>query len=378
MQFLSSYGLNGNDFFGTAEQIALPPWTGLPELAHYRAITPGPHARMQILVTGSAGFIGFHLARRLLREGHLVTGIDSFVPYYDLRLKEARHALLEAEPGFRGLRLDLAAPGVVDAALQEAAPEIVVHLAAQAGVRYALEHPETYIASNIQATFNLLEGMRRRPARHLLIASTSSAFGASQAMPFRERDASATPLNIYSASKLATEHMAHAYAHLWNQPITAFRFFTVYGPWGRPDMAFFKFTAKILRGEPIDIYNHGRMERDFTYVDDIIEAIARLIPVVPEPGRTVGASDSLSPVAPYRLVNIGNGRPVQLLDFIAAIEAAAGKKAIRNMMPMQPGDVTRTWADTTLLQALTGFAPSTDVRDGVAAFVAWYREFYRA
>ncbi len=335
-------------------------------------------ARMNILVTGSAGFIGFHLARRLLREGHRVTGVDCFVPYYDLRLKEARHALLEAEPAYRGHRADLAEPGVTERLLEEAEPEIVVHLAAQAGVRYALEHPESYIASNIQASFHLLEALRRRPARHLLIASTSSAFGANESMPFRERDAAATPLNIYSASKLATEHMAHAYAHLWKQPITAFRFFTVYGPWGRPDMAFFKFTAKILKGEPIDIYNHGRMERDFTFIDDIVEAIIRLIPTVPEPGRPAGDFDSLSPVAPYRLVNIGNGQPVQLLDFIAAIERAAGREAIRNMMPMQPGDVTRTWADTTLLRALTGFAPTTDVVDGVAAFVDWYRDFYRA
>ncbi|MBX9699615.1 MAG: SDR family NAD(P)-dependent oxidoreductase [Acetobacteraceae bacterium] len=331
---------------------------------------------MQILVTGSAGFIGFHLARRLLREGHQVTGIDSFVPYYDLRLKEARHALLEAEPGYTGHRADLADPAVVERLLAESAPEIVVHLAAQAGVRYALEHPESYIASNIQATFNLIEGLRRRPARHLLIASTSSAYGANESMPFRERDAAATPLNIYSASKLATEHMAHAYAHLWKQPITAFRFFTVYGPWGRPDMAFFKFTRAILRGEPIDIYNHGRMERDFTYIDDIVEAIVRLIPAVPEPGRPAHAEDTLSPVATYRLFNIGNGQPVQLLDFVAAIERAAGREAIRNMMPMQPGDVTRTWADTRLLRALTGFAPATAVQDGVAAFVQWYCEYH--
>lgn len=335
-------------------------------------------ARMRILVTGSAGFIGFHLARRLLREGHQVTGVDSFVPYYDLRLKEARHALLEAEPGFRGHRADLADPAVVERVLAEAEPEIVVHLAAQAGVRYALEHPESYIGSNIQASFNLLEGLRRRPVRHLLLASTSSAYGANGSMPFRERDAAATPLNIYSASKLATEHMAHAYAHLWRQPITAFRFFTVYGPWGRPDMAFFKFTARILKGEPIDIYNHGRMERDFTYIDDIIEAIIRLIPAAPEPGRPVGDCDSLSPVAPYRLVNIGNGQPVPLLDFVAAIERAAGRQAIRNMLPMQPGDVVRTWADTTLLRRLTGFAPATSVEEGIAAFVAWYREFHGA
>lgn len=332
---------------------------------------------MRILVTGAAGFIGFHLSRRLLREGHEVTGMDSFVPYYDPRLKEARHALLEAEPGYRGHRADMADAAALQAVLDAAAPEVVVHLAAQAGVRYALEHPESYIASNIQGSFNLLEALRRKPVRHLLMASTSSAYGANTAMPFREPDPAATPLNMYSASKLAMEHMAHAYAHLWKQPITAFRFFTVYGPWGRPDMAFFKFTRAILRGETIDVYNHGRMERDFTYIDDIVEAIRRLIPVVPREGEPApGVADTLSPVAPYRLVNIGNGAPVQLLDFIAAIEAAAGRPAIRNMMPMQPGDVTRTWADTALLRALTDFAPATPVEQGVAAFVAWYREFH--
>jgi UDP-glucuronate 4-epimerase len=332
--------------------------------------------RMQILVTGSAGFIGFHLARRLLRDGHTVTGVDSFVPYYDLRLKEARHALLAAEPGFRGHRIDLAEPAGIAALVADTRPDIVVHLAAQAGVRYALEHPESYIACNIQGTFHLLEALRRHPARHLLLASTSSAFGANERMPFHEADAVATPLNMYSASKLATEHMAHAHAHLWRQPITAFRFFTVYGPWGRPDMAFFKFTAAILRGEPIDIYNHGQMERDFTFIDDIVEAIARLIPTAPEAGRPYGPADPLSPVAPFRLVNIGNGQPVPLLEFVAAIEAAAGRPAIRNMMPMQPGDVTRTWADTSVLRALTGFTPATPVAAGIAAFVAWYREFY--
>jgi UDP-glucuronate 4-epimerase len=333
---------------------------------------------MHILVTGSAGFIGFHLARRLLQDGHAVTGVDAFVPYYDLRLKEARHALLMHEARYRGHRVDLADSAATAALLADARPDIIVHLAAQAGVRYALERPESYLASNIQASFNILETVRRQPVRHLLIASTSSAYGANVAMPFRERDAAATPLNMYSASKLATEHMAHAYAHLWTQPITAFRFFTVYGPWGRPDMAFFKFTASILKGEAIDVYNHGRMERDFTYVDDIVEAIIRLMPTIPETGRPVGEADTLSPLAPFRVVNIGNGQPVQLLDFIAAIEQAVGRKAIRNMLPMQPGDVTKTWADTALLRALTGFEPRTGIQAGMSAFVEWYRTFYPA
>jgi UDP-glucuronate 4-epimerase len=331
---------------------------------------------MRILVTGSAGFIGFHLARRLLRDGHEVTGLDAFLPYYDPLLKEARHALLEAVPGYRGHRMDLADAAGLGAVLAAAAPEVVVHLAAQAGVRHALEQPRSYLRANIEGSFNLFEALRERPARHLLIASTSSAYGANTALPFREGDAAATPLNMYSASKLAVEHIAHAYAHLWRQPTTAFRFFTVYGPWGRPDMAFFKFTDAILRGCPIDIYNHGRMERDFTYVDDLVEAITRLVPLPPEAGRPAVDCDSLSPVAPFRVVNIGTGRPVPLLDFIAAIERAAGRPAERRMLPMQPGDVRRTWADTGLLHALTGYRPSTEVEAGIAAFVAWYRDYH--
>lgn len=332
---------------------------------------------MRILITGSAGFIGFHLARRLLTAGHHVTGLDAFIPYYDPRLKEARHRLLEAFPGYDGHRVDLTDASALERVVEAAGAEVVVHLAAQAGVRHALEHPETYVASNIQGSFHLLEALRRRPARHLLIASTSSAYGAATEMPFRETQAAATPLTIYAASKLAMEHMAHSYAHLWGQPITAFRFFTVYGPWGRPDMAFFKFTEAILEGRPIEVYNHGRMQRDFTYVDDLVEAIVRLIPVVPEVGKPVAAEDSLSPAAPYRLVNIGLGHPVPLMAFIDAIEQAAGREAVRLLRPMQPGDVPATWADTRLLRALTGFQPSTRIEEGVAAFVAWYRDHWR-
>ncbi len=328
---------------------------------------------MRILVTGSAGFIGFHLARRLLEEGHQVTGIDAFIPYYDPKLKEARHRLLESYPAYRGHRIDLVDAAAVEHVVAEAKAEIVVHLAAQAGVRHALEHPESYVASNIQGSFHLLEALRRHPARHLLLASTSSAYGANRDMPFRETQPAATPLTIYAASKLAMEHMAHSHAHLRGQPTTVFRFFTVYGPWGRPDMAFFKFTAAILEGRPIEVYNHGRMERDFTYVDDLVEAIRRLMEVVPEAGRPVCPEDSISPVADYRLVNIGLGRPVPLMAFIDAIERAAGRKAERLLRPMQPGDVPATWADTRLLRALTGFDPSTEVGEGVAAFVGWYR-----
>jgi UDP-glucuronate 4-epimerase len=331
---------------------------------------------MKILVTGSAGFIGFHLAQRLLDEGHSVTGIDAMVPYYDPRLKEARHARLARHAGFRPLLFDLADAARTAAVVAEEAPDVVVHLAAQAGVRYALEHPETYIHNNVVATYALLEACRAHPPRHLLMASTSSAYGANQTMPFHETDTATTPLNIYAATKMATEHVGHCYAHLWHQPITMFRFFTVYGPWGRPDMAFFKFTDAILRGRPIDIYNHGRMERDFTYIDDLVEAITRLIPCVPVAAQAVAPGDSISPVAPFRVVNIGNARPVQLLEFIAEIERATGRPAIRNMMDMQPGEVLKTWADSSLLHALTGYRPTTDVATGVAAFVAWFRDHY--
>ncbi len=331
---------------------------------------------MKTLVTGSAGFIGFHLARRLLAEGHEVVGIDAMVPYYDLTLKEARHRLLAQSPGFRPLILDLADAGRLGAVMAEETPDVLVHLAAQAGVRYALEHPESYIHNNVVASYAVMEACRHHPVEHLLVASTSSAYGANMSMPFRETDAVATPLNIYAATKLATENIAHSYAHLWNQPTTAFRFFTVYGPWGRPDMALFKFTDAILRGRPIDVYNHGLMERDFTYVDDLVEAILRLVPCRPEIGKPVGPGDSLSPVAPYRLVNIGNANPVRLLEFIAAIERATGRAAERNLMDMQPGEVLKTWADSGLLQALTGYRPTTDVTTGVARFVEWFREYY--
>ncbi len=334
------------------------------------------HQPKHVLVTGSAGFIGFHLARRLLRDGHAVTGIDSLVPYYDVGLKRARLAILGEHGGFRPHEFDLNDAAALARVMAADSPEVVVHLAAQAGVRHALEHPESYVHNNIGGTFALMEACRRHPPRHLLLASTSSAYGANTDMPFRETAAVATPLNIYAASKLATEHMAHGHAHLWGLPTTAFRFFTVYGPWGRPDMAFFKFTDAILRGQPIDIHNHGRMERDFTYVDDLVEAIIRLIGVVPETGRKVATCDSISPVAPFRVVNIGNAQPVPLLDFIAAIEHATGRLATRRLIDLQPGEVLKTWADISLLHALTGYRPGTDVATGIAAFVAWFRGYH--
>lgn len=331
---------------------------------------------MKFLVTGSAGFIGFHLCRRLLAEGHAVAGFDAMVPYYDVRLKEARHALLGEHAAFRPRLVDMADADALGGAMEADEPEVVLHLAAQAGVRYALEHPESYVRNNIVATHNLLEACRRQPVRHLLIASTSSAYGANASMPFRETDPVATPLNIYAASKLAAEQLGHSHAHLWKQPVTAFRFFTVYGPWGRPDMAPFRFTDAILRGEPIAVHNHGRMERDFTYVDDLVEAVVRLVGAPPETGRRVAGCDSVSPAAPFRVVNIGNARPVPLLDFIAEIERATGRGAKREMRDMHPGEVVKTWADTSLLHALTGYRPSTGIGPGIDAFIAWFRRHY--
>lgn len=331
---------------------------------------------MKFLVTGSAGFIGYHVSRRLLAAGHTVAGIDALVPYYDVRLKKRRHEMLEASSGFRAYSVDLADMTATRDILEKERPEVIIHLAAQAGVRYSLDHPEAYIASNVIGTFNLLEICRHLPVRHFLTASTSSAYGANTEMPFRETDRSVTPLTIYAATKLATEDLGHCYAHLWKQPVTAFRFFTVYGPWGRPDMALFKFTDAALKGRPIDVYNHGQMERDFTYIDDLVEAIVRLVDAVPERGKPVGEFDSLSPVAPYRLVNIGGGMPVSLLEYIGEIERCLGQRIERNYMDIQPGDIPKTWAEPRLLEALTGYKPSTPVNVGVERFISWFLEYY--
>ena len=334
---------------------------------------------MRIMVTGTAGFIGFHLAKRLLDDGHEVLGLDGFTPYYDVRLKESRHAILRKRNGFKEERLMLEDMASLERAWSENPIDAVVHLAAQAGVRYSLENPRAYIDANLVGTFNVMELVRMRPVRHFMLASTSSAYGANTRMPFHETDRTDHPLTLYAATKKAGELMAHSYSHLWNIPTTAFRFFSVYGTWGRPDMALFKFTKGIIEGTPIDIYNHGRMERDFTYVDDLVEGIVRLIACVP--ARTDAepeAGESLSPAAPFRVVNIGGGAPSSLLEFIEEIEKAVGKKAIRNYMPMQPGDVTRTFADASLLEKLTGFRPSTPVATGVQAFVDWYRGYFPA
>ncbi len=332
---------------------------------------------MTVLLTGSAGFIGFHLARRLLREGFHVVGIDNMNAYYDVALKEARHAILAAEPRFESHVMDLADAAGLSALVARHKPRLVLHLAAQAGVRHAQKAPGDYVSSNITGSFHLLEACRAHPPAHLMLASTSSVYGASTALPFREDNPADTALNIYAASKRAMEVMAHSYAHLHGLPVTVFRFFTVYGPWGRPDMALFKFTQNILKGEPIAIHNHGDMARDFTFVDDLVEAIRRLADRPPVAGAPIGPLDSLSPGAPYRVVNIGLGQPVQLLDFVAAIEACLGRTAIRELRPIQPGELPRTNANPALLQALTGFLPATPIAQGIAAFVDWYRACYR-
>ena len=332
----------------------------------------------RVLITGTAGFIGFHLARLLLAEGFVVHGYDGMTDYYDVTLKQRRHAMLLQTPGFSATEGLLEDRTLFDRTADAFAPDVIVHLAAQAGVRYSLENPRAYLDANVIGTFNVMEAARRLKVRHLLMASTSSVYGANTEMPFTETEKADTQLTIYAATKKAGESMGHAYAHLWNLPTTMFRFFTVYGTWGRPDLALYKFVDAILEDRPIDIYNHGEMWRDFTYVGDLVRAIRLLIdtpPVRPEDG-VVPEGDSLSPVAPYRVVNIGNSDKVRLLDFVDAIEACLGKTAIRNYMPMQMGDVPATWADADLLHRLTGYRPQTDFRDGIARFVDWFRDYY--
>lgn len=334
----------------------------------------------RVFVTGSAGFIGYHVAEHLLALGCDVHGFDGFTDYYDVALKRSRHGRLLRNPGFSATEAMLEDFATLDSAVSQFRPDVVIHLAAQAGVRYSLEQPRSYVESNVIGTFNLLEVASRLPLRHLLIASTSSVYGAGDEMPYSETDKARTQLTIYSATKKASESMAHSYAHLFDLPTTVMRFFSIYGPWGRPDLALFKFVDAILDDRPIDIYNHGQMERDFTYVGDLVRAIELLIPVAPQrPARPedIPSNDSLSPVAPYRVVNIGNSHPVPLLDLVDGIEACLGKKATRNYMPMQRGDVPASWADSSLLRQLTGYQPDTNVRDGIAAFVAWFREYYQ-
>lgn len=331
---------------------------------------------MHYFITGTAGFIGFHLARRLLADGHEVTGFDGMTPYYNVKLKQMRHAALAQYPAFRPVIAMLEDRSAVEKAMATAKPDVVIHLAAQAGVRYSLENPQSYLTSNVTGSYNIIELAERHKVKHLMLASTSSIYGANPTVPFRETDRADEPLTIYAATKKSMELMAHAHAHLYKTPTTAFRFFTVYGPWGRPDMALFKFVDLMLNDLPIEIYGEGQMSRDFTYIDDLVEAIVRISHVIPDESNRVADDkiETLSHQAPFRLVNIGGGQPENLMDFVALVEKALGQPAIRHMLPMQKGDVPRTYAAPDLLQALTGYTPSTKLEDGVKAFVEWYLE----
>lgn len=334
------------------------------------------------LVTGSSGFIGYFVCRSLLEDGFKVIGVDCLSDYYDVGLKDSRQSLLTEYENFSVTNAKIEEPDLLMGLFAEHQPEVVVHLAAQAGVRYSIDNPRAYLESNLIGTFELLEAARAYPPKHMLLASTSSAFGANTKMPYAETHKADHQMSFYAATKKSNENMAHSYAHLFDLPVTMFRFFTVYGPWGRPDMAIFKFTKAIIDGDPIDVYNYGDMKRDFTYVEDLVHAIRLLIETPPQRPSAdteepeTHAGDSLSPVAPFRVVNIGNSEAVQLDAFIQAIEAATGNEAIRNMMPIQAGDVPATWADSQLLNTLTGYSPKTSVPEGVAKFVEWYREYY--
>lgn len=332
------------------------------------------------LVTGSAGFIGFHVSRYLLKKGWRVVGFDCLSDYYDVSLKESREAMLLKNRNYSSVHRKIEESGLLTAIFKEESPDIVIHLAAQAGVRYSIEHPRSYLESNIVGTFELLEAARAFPPRHLLLASTSSVYGANSKMPYKEIDKSDDQMSFYAATKKSTENMAHSYSHLHKLPITMFRFFTVYGPWGRPDMALFKFTRAILNDELIDVYNYGQSSRDFTYIDDLVKGITLLIDCIPLQSDQANDKEDdtgVSPVAPFRVVNIGTSKPVKLTDLIVSLENSLGKKATKNMVPMQAGDLPDTWAETTLLERLTGYKPCTDIMAGISIFVDWYRDYYR-
>ncbi|MCQ4160228.1 NAD-dependent epimerase/dehydratase family protein [Roseomonas sp. GC11] len=330
-------------------------------------------AGQRILVTGAAGFIGAALSHRLLAGGAEVAGADNLSDYYDTALKRARLARLAEHAGFRFVPLDIATPGALDALWAEVKPDVVVHLAAQAGVRYSLDNPRAYATTNVGGFLEVLEAARHRPVRHLIYASSSSVYGANTKVPFQERDPVEQPVSLYAATKRSNELMAQTYAHLYGLPLTGLRFFTVYGPFGRPDMAYWKFTRALFAGEPIPLYEGGRLWRDFTYVDEIVEAIARLTVAPPahaeEPGRIAAG-------VPHRLFNIGNDSPVMVNDVVRLLERFTGRTAIRQELPMQPGDVERTWADVSLLRAAIGFAPSTPLEVGLERFVTWYRSYH--
>jgi len=334
---------------------------------------------MRYFITGTAGFIGFHLARRLLQDGHEVVGFDGMTHYYNIKLKHMRNAALAQFPAFRAVTAMLEDRKVLEEAVASAKPDVMVHLAAQAGVRYSLENPRAYLTSNLEGSWNILEIAKDVGVSHLMLASTSSIYGANPSVPFRETDRTDEPLTFYAATKKSMELMAHSYAHLYKVPTTAFRFFTVYGPWGRPDMALFKFVKSMLEDRPIEIYGEGKMSRDFTYIDDLVESIVRLSRVVPSEDNRVDdeAVETLSHQAPFRVVNIGGGQPENLMTFVETVEKALGKPAKRMMLPMQKGDVPRTYASPDLLMALTGYKPDTSLDVGVKAFVDWYLEARR-
>lgn len=329
---------------------------------------------MRYFITGTAGFIGFHLARRLLQDGHEVAGFDGMTHYYNIKLKHMRNAALAQFPAFHPVTAMLEDRAALERAVTAAKPDVMIHLAAQAGVRYSLENPEAYLNSNLIGSWNILEIAKNAGVGHLMLASTSSIYGANPTVPFHETDRADEPLTFYAATKKSMELMAHSYAHLYKVPTTAFRFFTVYGPWGRPDMALFKFVKNMLEGQPIEIYGEGKMSRDFTYIDDLVEAVVRLSAVIPAESNRVASEkvETLSRQAPFRIVNIGGGQPISLLDFVDTVEKALGQPAKRIMLPMQQGDVPRTFASPDLLMALTGYTPSTSLEAGVAAFVDWY------
>lgn len=332
-------------------------------------------------MTGAAGFIGFHVSKRLLDKGWRVIGIDCMSDYYDVYIKECRESMLLRYSKYRSIHEKIEQPNVLMKIFKEEQPNVIVHLAAQAGVRYSIENPRSYLESNVIGTFELLEATRSFPPDHLLIASTSSSYGANEQMPYRETDKADHQMSFYAATKKSTENFAHSYAHLFDLPITMFRFFTVYGPWGRPDMALFKFTKAILNDKKIDVFNHGKMRRDFTFIDDLVNGIISLIGMPPnlEEKRSpeLKKIDSLSPVASFRVVNIGNATSISLEEFIVAIEKSLGRKAEKNFLPMQAGDVPETIADNTLLVQLTGSKPKTDIETGVNTFVRWYKKFYK-
>ncbi len=333
---------------------------------------------MKILVTGAAGFIGMHVAQHLLARGDQVIGLDNLNDYYDVRLKEARLARLSSQPGFRFERLDVADQAGMSALFAREGFERVVHLAAQAGVRYSLQNPQAYVQANLAGFVNILEGCRHGGVRHLVFASSSSVYGGNTKLPFSEHDNIDHPVSLYAATKKSNELMAHAYSHLFSLPVTGLRFFTVYGPWGRPDMALFIFAKAILEDRPIDVFNHGRMQRDFTYIDDIAEGVVRVLdkPAAPDVAFNAAAPDPAISNAPYRVFNIGNHQPVELMTYIETLERKLGRVAQKNFLPLQAGDVPATNADVSALRDWTGFSPATSVTDGIERFVTWYRDYY--